>query len=215
MQHNVKIVGIAGKAGYGKTTVSKMIYELCPRTEVAAFAAPLKGLLSVIFQDLTDYHLKDPVGKVTKTDLLNGHSPRELMQFFGTDFVREFDPNLWVKLAKKKIEVARQVPPRGRLKLNVLVFDDVRFENELELIRKYSGCIIHLERKPKEQSLLQKFGDVVMRRQSIWNHESEKGVRHLFDEHYDYVLDTDEDIMHTKYKVHQMAEQNFSPDYQP
>jgi hypothetical protein len=212
MQHNVKVVALAGKAGFGKTTISKMILEQDPRTQVTAFAAPLKDMLRGIFHELNDFHLKDPEGKQLPTVVLNGHTPRELMQFFGTDFVRKYDPNLWVKLAEQKIEAARRVPARGRMKLNFIVFDDCRFENEVEMIRKYDGCIIHLERPEDELGFLEK--TIGRFRKSYKNHASEAGVRQFFDERFDYVIDTSEPLTLTKTRVERMVAQAFTPDYQ-
>ena len=212
MQHNVKIIALAGKAGYGKTTISKMITEIDPKSSVTAFAAPLKDMVRAIFPQLTDYHLKDQVGKAAPTDLLNGYSPRELMQFFGTDFVRRFDPDLWVKRAKDKIELHRRPATRGRPKLNYLVFDDCRFENEVNLIRQYDGCIIHLERTETEKS----FTDKIKAKLGIGvdGHASEAGVRNLFQPDFDYVINTSEPMNITYARVQKMVSQGFSPNYQ-
>lgn len=213
MQHNVKVIALAGKAGFGKTTISRMIAEADPRTKITAFAEPLKEIVGKIFPELTDYHLRDQKGKHEPTVILNGHTPRELMQYFGTDFVRKYDPNYWAKLGEKKIVAARSVPARGKMKLNFLVFDDCRFENEVEIIRKYGGCIIHLERPDQEPTFGQKlkgfFG-----KGGYQNHASEAGVRKFYDPKTDYIIDTSEDISLTKARIAEMVAQGFSPDYQ-
>ncbi len=216
MQHNVKIIALAGKAGYGKTTISKMIMELDPKSSVTAFAAPLKDMVRAIFPQLTDYHLKDQTGKMEKTVLLNDHSPRELMQFFGTDFVRKFDPDLWVKRAAEKIELHRRPAGRGRPKLNYLIFDDCRFENEVNLIRQYDGCIIHLERDAPELPLVDRLMATAKAKLGIGveGHASEAGVRKFFQPDFDYVINTSEPMTTTYARVKNMVSQGFSPNYQ-
>lgn len=58
---------------------------------------------------------------------------RELMQWWGTDWRREENPDYWVEMLFKF--GASQLP-------ELLVINDVRFENEFDRIRKIGGRII-------------------------------------------------------------------------
>ena len=64
---------------------------------------------------------------------------RRLMQVMGTEVGRNlFDPDLWVKLAKRKLE--------STLSVGDVVVTDVRFPNEARLIRGYGGVLVRVER---------------------------------------------------------------------
>lgn len=57
-------------------------------------------------------------------------SPREILQWFGTDCMRSVNEDFWTRIA-----------PTGDV-----VISDVRFENEATFIRENGGTLIHVER---------------------------------------------------------------------
>lgn len=60
------------------------------------------------------------------------------MQTLGTEWGRvQINNDLWVMAARKSLE---------RCEDNLIVFDDVRFENEASMIRELGGLIIHIDR---------------------------------------------------------------------
>lgn len=63
-------------------------------------------------------------------------SPREVYQLFGTEFGRELDPLLWLKLAELELE-----------KQGCLIITDIRFENEAKFIRDNGGRVVHIKRE--------------------------------------------------------------------
>lgn len=125
----VKIVGIIGAAGSGKTLVAEHLVQHYAYTRTR-FAAPLKRMLKAGL-GLTDEQL-DGHEKMTPIPALNGVTPRQLMQTLGTEWGRRrVDPNLWVKCWK-----------RDALSINGdVVVDDVRFPNEAAAVKQLGGTL--------------------------------------------------------------------------
>lgn len=143
----LKLIGLAGPIGVGKTTTAEAVWSmLCDggfsyghSTKIIPFANPLKAAL-VELTGLPHYFFTDPV---VKEQIIPGvgKSPRELMQLFGTDFVRKMvNENFWVW---RMDQVLRSVAGNG---MSGIIIDDVRFENEAELVRKHGGLMVHLWR---------------------------------------------------------------------
>ncbi len=65
--------------------------------------------------------LKDKAGKVFNT-------PRELLQYVGTELGREVDTNLWLKLTSEELKKGGNI-----------VVPDARFPNERELVKSMGG----------------------------------------------------------------------------
>lgn len=74
-----------------------------------------------------------------------GHWPtgpmtaREVMQVFGTDIMRAWDEDVWVRPCMRKVEEAST---------KLVLITDVRFPNELEAIHERGGKVIRLLRDP-------------------------------------------------------------------
>lgn len=62
-------------------------------------------------------------------------TPRDLMVSLGTYIFRDIDPDFWIKTAEKEIK-AINVP---------IVFDDIRFENELKVAIKGFSVVLRIE----------------------------------------------------------------------
>ena len=89
--------------------------------------------LGLTAEDLT-------VNKSVPHALLGGRTPREAMQSLGTDWGRQLiDPELWLRAARHRAVLALDAGER-------VAFDDVRFDNEAEMIRRLGGVVIHVER---------------------------------------------------------------------
>jgi hypothetical protein len=130
MENKRKLIGFSGPAGSGKTTAA-----MFTDGRILSFAEPLKACIQDLFK-FTDEQLFTLGGKEA-VDLRYGVSPRVVMQKFGTEFIRETVPDLWLILMHRKLET---------LPTNVLaVIDDVRFEDEAELIRSCGGVIVHIK----------------------------------------------------------------------
>lgn len=135
------LIGLTGKKQSGKSTISKHLQEQYGFKELN-FADSLKKALKEIL-DLTDEQLDGE----DKEKLISGYNctPREVMQWFGTDIMRNkiskrFPSihSVWVKNVERKlIELLKQNQD--------VVISDIRFKNEADLIVKYGGYIIYVE----------------------------------------------------------------------
>ncbi len=131
------IIGFAGKAGSGKTTIADIFVQNHGFTKVA-YADPLKEALAV----LTGLPISNFKDSFLKEQTLNEFNitPRKMMQLCGTEFVREMiHPDFWIIRMNNTLKEFRK-------NKRPVVIDDVRFENEAALIRNMGGVVIHLER---------------------------------------------------------------------
>ena len=116
------LIGLMGKAGAGKDSVADV---LCRKHgfDRYAMAKPLKAMLATIGFPEPPRELKE--------SLIPGFtfSWRTAAQTLGTEWGRGLDPDLWLKLAEQAIVTATRD----------LVITDIRFPNELALIRRYGG----------------------------------------------------------------------------
>ncbi|GAA0687782.1 adenylate kinase [Dyella marensis] len=138
----MKIIGITGVARSGKDTLAKMLISEAGEAVHMSFAAPIRefisGLLGIPLEDLLDGPTKEQA-----IPELGGKSPRQLMQTLGTEWGREMiDPDLWIKVAQWRLEAlkADMFPPK------VVVFSDVRFDNEADMIRSLGGRVVWVSR---------------------------------------------------------------------
>ena len=129
------LLGITGKAGSGKSTAAEYLVQ--NGWHRIKFADPLKDMLRAI--GLDNRHIEGEL-KELPCDILSGATPRHAMQTLGTEWGRGMiHPDLWIDLARRKISLAMASG------LSVVV-DDVRFENEAQVIRDLGGMVLGLER---------------------------------------------------------------------
>lgn len=114
----MRIIGLAGPMGCGKSTIAKMLNEKF-NGPVLPMAGPLKGIAMVMGWD----GKKDDRG-------------RKMLQTLGTDVGRAYDPEIWTKLWSEQLDT---VPLEYVIKC-----DDVRFVNEAKVIRERGGVVIRL-----------------------------------------------------------------------
>jgi hypothetical protein len=101
------------------------------------FASPLKDMLRAI--GLTDQHIEGDLKEVP-CDLLCGQTPRFAMLTLGTEWGRDtIGGDFWINIAAHRIATALAAG------MSVVV-DDVRFDNEADLIRRLGGVVLGLER---------------------------------------------------------------------
>lgn len=143
------LIGISGKKTSGKTTCAEIIKELFPdKTIIINFSDAVKESLKVIF-DFSDSELYgDDKEKVNEFWNI---TPREVMQFYATDLMRNqlskrfetISTNLWVKCVEKKIIKLLN-------KDVIVIIADLRFMNEYEMIKKYNGITLRINRNNTE-----------------------------------------------------------------
>lgn len=142
------IIAFSGRAGCGKSTAAKMLVEGFGYHRIS-FADPIRDMLEClgISREMSTRDKNVPI------PWLSGHTPRSILQKLGTDFGRNMiSENIWVDIAERKI--------KSHLDKHI-VFDDLRFDSEAEMIRRLSGKVI----------LIHRDGLPVM------DHESERGIK--------------------------------------
>lgn len=183
-----KIIGIAGKAGTGKSEVANLFCDYC----VIAFADILKRILKEIF-DFTDDQLWGPSQNRNAPDyrypidLDNNEylTPRLALQMLGS-FGRNCYPDIWTEYTMRIVD-------------KLLIDDTLRYTGKKGLYSKsypsYSGVIISDCRYINEANAIRRRGGkiILVKRQtsltgSLAQHESEHGLPED-DVFYDYVID--------------------------
>lgn len=130
-----KLIGLCGKKGVGKSTYASF---LAGKTgHVFSFATPLKSMLTAVFPN--EYVLKKKDEKIPYFDV----TARYLLQTLGTEWGRNMvDQNIWIKLLR-----VRLIEHLTDSAVTPLVVDDLRFDNEAEMIRELGGEVWHLDRR--------------------------------------------------------------------
>ena len=124
----MSILGIVGKKFSGKDTCADFLVDNLNYKKFS-FANGLKQVCKVAFL-LSDEQLYDPSHKEI-VDKRWGKTPRELMQFVGTDLFRTyFDRNIWLKRLEIDIDSFPEIQN--------IVIPDVRFENEYRFLQEYA-----------------------------------------------------------------------------
>lgn len=131
-----KLIGISGKAGSGKDTVARHLWEKHGFLQVA-FADPLREAASALF-GLEPMAMIDREMKETHLDYW-GKSPRQILQILGNDALKPFfGDDVWLK---------RWLLTYGTFgATDDIVASDCRFDLECNAIRELGGTIIHLKR---------------------------------------------------------------------
>lgn len=168
------IIGIAGKMGSGKSTVAQIISEKCQDQTILPFAKPLKD----IAYQMGWNGVKDEKG-------------RRLLQLLGTECGREcIGEDVWVNLWLKEVITACESYEDGTLMVvkNVIA-DDLRFENEIDAIKRLGGKTIKVKRLTNREES---------------SHASE---RDLPDSLFDCIINNDGSIDQLKEKVWSILKQ--------
>ena len=130
----MRVIGLTGKAGSGKSTAAKYLVEEYGYTLIK-FADPLKDMLRVI--GLGHYELEGD-GKEKPCYLLGGKTPRFAMRSLGTEWGRHtMYQDIWVEAWYRR---ANEIVQSG----GKVVCDDVRFPNEISAVKCLPGKIINI-----------------------------------------------------------------------
>lgn len=167
-----KIIGLAGRMGVGKTSLARMLRDIF-FTEydisysIMSFADPLRDMVSrIILENVNNYkhcdvfvdnsfkvsiftkilrHVKysgitvkdtvlDELWKKISFVQTYDQLYRILLQYIGTNIYRKcVSENFWVDEVKKRVSNKN------------VIFDDVRFKNEIEYINGQSGIVVCID----------------------------------------------------------------------
>jgi hypothetical protein len=139
-----KLIGLSGHAGSGKTTAALILAEDFGFVRIR-FADTLKKMLRVMLQEagLSEAEIFDAIdgkSKEAPLNVLGGKSPRHCMQTLGTEWGRNCLSNtIWT-------EITRSVIERNLANGNKVVVDDIRFQNEIDIIGELGGDVYSVYR---------------------------------------------------------------------
>ena len=153
---NLNLIGIVGHARSGKDTVADFLaYAIGLESSIILpFAYPLKLSMSWAFGlPLHDDETMTTEYKETK-DPFWGVTPREILQFAGTEIFRDtlsallphIGNNFWVKRHYGALTGELDTELERLSSGDTVIIPDVRFPNELDYIRRNGGRFIHLTR---------------------------------------------------------------------
>lgn len=131
------MIGFAGRKGSGKDTCAAVLVDILGY-ERFAFADCMKRICKDLF-DLTDEQLYGD--SKDEPDSRYRHTPRKLLQMFGADFIRDMvGEDFWIEKFRRFIgDRLDDDPP--------VVVSDVRFQNEVDVIRELGGKVYLIDRK--------------------------------------------------------------------
>lgn len=141
-----KIIGITGLASSGKDTIGDILVNNLPNWEKMSFASHLKDVVSLLFgmdrkmlsgETPEDRIIREQPDEFWSKKIGKEFTPRNALQIIGTNLLRNnFHQNIWIDCLERKI-----------LKSNKnIIITDVRFKNEIDMIRNNGGEIWRVER---------------------------------------------------------------------
>ena len=161
------------KAGSGKDTCVDYLIKKHGGKKIA-FSEPLYDILNYAQNICGFEHTKD----------------RKFLQFIGTEWGRETNPNIWVELALKKCCNTS----------NNFYCSDVRFLNEFEALRNNGWTLIKLVRDE----------DILRIGNGNTNHVSETQLDLLPDGKWDYIIDNNGTLEDLYVKLDKIVSYNIS-----
>lgn len=135
----MRLIAFTGLKGSGKDTAASVFVDL--GYEHVKMAGCLKGMLRAMLayqlvDEATIDRMIDGDLKEAPSALLGGRSPRHAMQTLGTEWGRDLmTPTLWADLVRSRCAAFAKV-----------VISDVRFPNEVDLVRSMGGKVYRVER---------------------------------------------------------------------
>ena len=161
---SVPIIGLCGKKGHGKDTFASLLVKHHPDYKTIGFADKLRRCASDVFGLTYDQMtvpsekektFDDPIiidnflpemGEMLKLKLepreLIAWSPRKLLQYVGTEYVRSIQDSYWVDCVMDTIAGKhKRTTPAG-----CFVITDARFSNEAAAIADAGGILVRILR---------------------------------------------------------------------
>lgn len=167
----MSLIGLLGKKSSGKSTAADYLVEKYQFHE-KSFADPLKIICRELFL-LNDDQLYGDLKEIPDPRWYQC-SPRKMLQFIGTDLLRNqlnnimpgIDNDIFIDHFRLWFEREKQINPNVRV-----VISDNRFINEVEFIKSLGGIIIKINRPLENDD----------------SHQSEKQIDQITN--YDYCIE--------------------------
>ena len=151
------IIGLCGLIGSGKGTTAEHLMRQHDFIGVS-FAETLKDAAACIFgwdRDMLEGDTTESRHEREQTDdwwserLGFDVSPRSMLQFMGTEVMRNhLHPDIWVLATEMRILGMEELFVKSVGRKPNFVISDVRFPNEIAMIRRNGGKIWHVQRGP-------------------------------------------------------------------
>lgn len=135
----MKLIGLMGVAGAGKSTVAEHLATAHDYIRLS-FATPLKEMLRIF--NLPSANLYGNL-KSEPLDCFGGKSTREAMQTLGTEWGRALYSDIWVHIMERRIQDFEGFA-------RPLVIDDMRFANEVSMVKRLGGEVWIVRRREAE-----------------------------------------------------------------
>jgi hypothetical protein len=147
----------------GKTTAARFLMDNLDYVKVS-FAGPLRFMIERLLHSAgytyneIQWFLNE--GKEQNIDVI-GASYRKLARTLGTEWGRNLiHPDVWVNIAEQKI-IHTEAP---------ICIDDLRFPNELELLRRHDFALVKVVRDVSRSDADSHKSDVSLRDFDSWDH---------------------------------------------
>lgn len=142
------LIGFLGKKGVGKDTCADYLVDKCGYVK-KSFADPLKAAAKELFLFSDDQLYGSIKSKETPDPRWFGCTPRTVLQYVGTNLLRDqletiipdLEKNIFTHHFKLWYEEQKQKNPDIKI-----VIADVRFQNEVDVIHSLGGIIIKIVR---------------------------------------------------------------------
>lgn len=136
--HMPLLIGVAGFARAGKSSIAKVLESECGFIE-HSFASAIRRFTTQLCTEINpEFDLERD--KTTPQPALSGRTPRAFMQLLGTEFGRSIvHPKFWVNHTMMKVQRARDAG-------FPVVISDVRFKDEADAIREAGGIVLWVHR---------------------------------------------------------------------
>lgn len=142
------LIGLLGIKNSGKTTASNFLVNTHHFVEFS-FATCLKRACQELFLLTDEQVFGSQEQKETPDEKWFGCTPRKILQFIGTDLLRENLDKIMPGLGKDIFIHHFKIWYQNKLSKNPnihVVVSDVRFQNEVDAIHQLGGKIVKIER---------------------------------------------------------------------